>query len=82
MSNLTRYDLEHSSVKHHRELVPSVGGDWVKFDDIKELLNIAHNCATDAICPNCHQEAGVPVVHITNMACMHCHYRWSGKQHQ
>jgi len=47
MSNLTRYDLEHSSVKHHRELVPSTNGDWVKFDDIKETISLLHETRPD-----------------------------------
>jgi hypothetical protein len=36
VANLTRYDLEHISVKHTRELVPSTVGDWVKFEEVAE----------------------------------------------
>ena len=41
MSNLTRYIMEHgkySGLSYINE-VPHPTGEWVKFDDIKELLN-------------------------------------------
>jgi len=45
MSNLTRYTMEHgkyAGLPYINE-VPHPAGEYVKFDDIKELLNTAHN---------------------------------------
>ena len=52
MSNLTRYRIvapdDYGAEEHPN-------GEYVKFDDIKELLNTAHNNARDAIdeCRGC-----------------------------
>ena len=53
MSNLTRYDLEWfnrtNTMDNFHQMVASDEGAWVKFDDIKELLNSSHNISRDAI---------------------------------
>ena len=52
MSNLTRYTMEHgkyAGIPYINE-VPHLAGEWVKFDDIKELLQTSHNNARDEIC--------------------------------
>jgi len=45
MSNLTRYNLCVTEVFDDKVVgyFPADDGDFVKFDDIKELLNTAHN---------------------------------------
>ena len=52
MSNLTRYTMVVR--RDHEGFATAAGkvrqnGEWVKFDDIKELLNTAHNNARDEI---------------------------------
>lgn len=57
MSNLTRYKMriEDSPDGECQTVisVPSTTGQWVKFDDIKELLNSSYN-SESAQCDNCH----------------------------
>ena len=44
MSNLTRYDFAtEKGYNHYSQYFPTSIGMWVKFDDIKELLNSSHN---------------------------------------
>jgi len=45
MSNLTRYDFEDGDIMDGigGSMVVSIDGEYVKFDDIKELLNSSHN---------------------------------------
>ena len=65
MPNLTRYDRTGCSdldCMCGGEMVVSDSGEYVKFDDIKDLLNSSHNkqstpcskCGTDRVlmCPN------------------------------
>ena len=42
MKNLTRYDLVDDAYLS-KEMATSSCGEWVKFSDIKELLQTAHN---------------------------------------
>ena len=54
MSNLTRYDLggyDCGQTCTACGVDVSADGDYVKFDDIKELLNSSHNTAITK-CPN------------------------------
>ena len=57
MSNLTRYDFAtEKGYNHYSQYFPTSIGMWVKFDDIKELLNSSHNsegapCEVAASCP-------------------------------
>ena len=62
MSNLTRYDHESDPYglcdMCGSKMVESVDGDYVKFDDIKELLNSSHNKqSTPFTCDGCVVES-------------------------
>ncbi len=63
MSNLTRYTMvirrDHDGFATVAGKV-SQQGEWVKFDDIKELLNTAHNSAI-VLCPACKYGASCQV---------------------
>ena len=60
MSNLTRYDHKSNGYNDYKEMVPSNDGAWVKFDDIKELLNSSHNTPImPCKCVNCGNENAV-----------------------
>lgn len=54
MSNLTRYNLEWfnrtSTMDNFHQMVVSDEGAWVKFDDIKELLNSLHSKPSTLCC--------------------------------
>ena len=49
MENLTRYNLERfnrtETMDNFHQMVASDEGVWVKFSDIKEFLQTAHNSA-------------------------------------
>ena len=52
MANLTRYKLKvrySEEDGHYAVGVVRQEGEWVKFDDVKELLNKSPNSASDAI---------------------------------
>ena len=48
MENLTRYDLVDGEYLS-KEMSVSSSGEWVKFSDIKELLQTSHNKQSDVI---------------------------------
>jgi len=60
MSNLTRYKMriEDSPSGECQAVLPvaSKEGRWVKFDDIKELLNSSHNKQSTPLCSACGVE--------------------------
>ena len=58
MANLKRYDIDEKFDFHGNSetVVGSANGDWVKFDDIKELLNSSDNSERDDICPLCKKK--------------------------
>jgi hypothetical protein len=49
MSNLKRYTESYCCGKYDGMEEDSLAGEWVKFDDIKELLNTVHNRQRDEI---------------------------------
>jgi len=61
MANLTRYNLEWfnrtKTMDNFHQMVASDEGAWVKFDDIKELLNSSHNSAMLS-CQSCKRNIG------------------------
>jgi len=55
MSNLTRYNFWRDSIADcYCGMEEIADGEYVKFDDIKELLNTAHNSQSTPFCLQCH----------------------------
>jgi len=73
MSNLKRYTESFCCGEYDGMEEDSLAGEWVKFDDIKELLNTSHNsrlpqCAS----PSEHSWQPVTVRGKTFYRCRHC----------
>jgi hypothetical protein len=81
MSNFERYDVASSDGWNNENyIVPTSDGMWVKFDDIKELLNSSHNSAMDAIAlakRYAETRSGDTAYHT-----MWAFIEWVGQQHQ
>ena len=61
MSNLTRYHVKFHSERYGGPVYmffESPEGEYVKFDDIKELLNTAHNSRVTQ-CPTCGSDCTI-----------------------
>ena len=65
MSNLIRYS-DQSSVGEEMCMLPDPEGSWVKFDDVKELLNSSHNKQSTP-CVTCGA-----LVPLSTVSCMEC----------
>lgn len=57
MSNLIKYNLGvvACGIGDYKDMVVDAEGEYVKFDDIKELLNSSPNCQSDAISQLYHE---------------------------
>ena len=70
MANLTRYELtiQHGKDGEHVALYHAMeNGEWVKFEDVKELLQTAHNKQSTPLvefCEDCGRQL--------DMICSHC----------
>ena len=53
ISNLTRYGFVFKSTLQNAIFDIESDGPYVKFEDVKELLQTAHNNASHAICAYC-----------------------------
>jgi hypothetical protein len=67
MSNLQRYGNFPNSFGN-LEMLPADNGSWVKFDDIKELLNTAHNNASSTFALSVARKRGIVKANIAGVA--------------
>jgi hypothetical protein len=73
MENLTRYKMETCECNNWDcdkvDAWSDPEGEWVKFSDIKELLQTANNNARDEICP--HYIMSAPCAYGHPFLCSH-----------
>jgi len=64
MSNLTRYTIQRALFGDGYSIYPVDGGEWVKYDDIKDKID---NCS-----PSANQQLKAEIAALANELEAHC----------